>query len=324
MDRVLHAMSVFTHVVRAGSFTDAAESLGISAASASTLVRQLEARLDVMLLQRSTRSMSLTAEGSQYYKHCLTILGQMREMEEHLGGTSRFVRGRLYIEVDQEAGSVLLPSLTDFRCLHAQLDLRIEVGGEGERLIEQGIDCAIVIGHLRDSSLQCRRVGSYQAVTVASPAYLRRNGMPREVAQLHKHDFVHHSPRRSGSARHPRFHGETGTQTLRLPERTLVGDVQTVVDCATRGLALAQVGLPLVDRLLRAGELVEVLADARPAPLPIAAVYPQRRHVPMSLRAFIEWATSRFKTDALVGLPHAGTDAGEWRASCNLDHAAAA
>ncbi|PRY06165.1 LysR family transcriptional regulator [Paraburkholderia sp. BL25I1N1] len=324
MDRVLHAMSVFTHVVRRGSFTAAADSLGITAASASTLVRQLEERLDVMLLQRSTRSMSLTAEGSQYYKHCVAILSEMREMEEHLSGASRLVRGRLSVEVDQEAGSVLLPTLAEFRSLHTQLDLRIEVGGEGERLIDQGIDCAIVIGHLRDSSLQCKRVGSYQAVTVASPAYLRKNGVPRQVANLHDHEFVHYAPRRSGCARHPRFNGEAGTQTLRLAARTVVGDVQTVVNYATRGLGLAQVGLPLVSRLIAAGELVELLAYARPAVLPIVAIYPQRRHVPMSLRAFIEWATSRFETDLPTRSQQASVDANEWNPSREIGHAAAA
>ncbi|RKT10315.1 LysR family transcriptional regulator [Paraburkholderia sp. RAU2J] len=324
MDRVLHAMSVFTHVVRRGSFTAAAGSLGITAASASTLVRQLEARLDVMLLQRSTRSMSLTAEGSQYYKHCVAILSEMREMEEHLSGASRLVRGRLSVEVDQEAGSVLLPTLVEFRSLHTQLDLRIEVGGEGERLIDQGIDCAIVIGHLRDSSLQCKRVGSYQAVTVASPAYLRKNGVPRQVANLHDHEFVHYAPRRSGGARHPRFNGEAGTQTLRLAERTVVGDVHTVVNYATRGLGLAQVGLPLVSRLIEAGELVELLAYARPAALPIVAIYPQRRHVPMSLRAFIEWATSRFETDMPTRSQQTSIDASEWNPSREIGHAAAA
>lgn len=315
VDRVLHAMTVFTHVVRLGSFTAAAESLGITAPSASTLVRQLEARLGVMLLQRSTRSMSLTDEGKQYLDHCLNILCEIREMEEHLSGASRAVRGRLSVEIDHEAGVDLLSSFADFRRLHPELELRIELGGAGERLIEHGVDCAVVIGHLPDSSLQCRRVGTYRAVTVASPAYLQQNGVPRDIGALHTHEFVHHAPKPFGAARQPRFEGAAGTQPLKLRERTLASDVHLVVDYAVRGLGIAQVGLPLVAEKIEAGDLIEVLADVRPAPLPIVAVYPQRRHMPMSLRAFVEWVAHRLECGAPARPAQPYADPNAWKAA---------
>jgi LysR family transcriptional regulator, regulator for bpeEF and oprC len=300
MDRVLHAMSVFTHVVRLGSFTAAADALGVTAASTSTLVRQLEARLNVTLLQRSTRSMRLTTEGDQYYEHCLRILGEIADMEHSLGDAGKIARGKLSVDVDQEVAPLLLPLVAEFRVRYPEVDLQIGIGGDSDGLIGNGVDCAIVVGNLSDSSLRSRRIGTYHSITVASPRYLRKMGVPHNIDALRNHDFIHFIPKRFGMARHPRFSTEHNEITLRIPERISVNDASAVINYATSGLGLAQVCRSMSASEVRCGGLVEVLQDFRPRPLPIAVLYSDRRHMPMSVRAFIDWVSSKL-SDGSIG-----------------------
>jgi LysR family transcriptional regulator, regulator for bpeEF and oprC len=289
MDRVLHAMSVFTHVARMGSFTAAADALGVTAASTSTVVRQLEARLSVTLLQRSTRSMRLTTEGTQYYEHCLRVLGEIEDMEQHLKGSGEIARGLISIDVAQDVAHIILPLIVDFRTEYPNVDLRIGVEGDPQGLIDKGIDCAVVVGHLADSSLRSRKIADYRIATVASPKYLRSHGVPNSVEDLRSHTVIHYSPRPLGSVRHLRFSLDGDDIQMKLQERICVSDVQTVVNYAVNGIGIAQVCKTMVAPYLRDGRVVEVLNEFCPVPLPVAVLYSDRRHMPKSVRAFIDW-----------------------------------
>ncbi|MBU9272354.1 LysR family transcriptional regulator [Burkholderia gladioli] len=289
MDRTLQAMSVFAHIARVGSFTAAAELLGISAGSASTLVRQLEGHLGVMLLHRSTRCIRLTAEGTQYFEHCERILGEIDEMKDRLGGGGKIAKGRLAVDVDQEVAHTLLPLVPGFRAEFPDVDLRVDVGGEQDGLIANGVDCAVVVGQLADSSLRSRRVGDFHAVTVASPAYLARRGTPHGLDELHAHDVIHYTPRRFGPPREFCFGVGADEVRVKLAERICVNDARAALRYAAEGVGIAQVCRRMAAEELAAGRLVGVLEEYGPAPLPISVLYTDRRHVPMSIRAFIDW-----------------------------------
>ncbi|AMV44295.1 LysR family transcriptional regulator [Paraburkholderia caribensis] len=295
MDRTLHAMSVFSHVARLGSFTAASEMLGISAASASTLVRQLEEHLGVTLLQRSTRCVRPTTEGEQYQEHCQRILGEIEHMQQQLSGAGKIARGRLAVDVDQEVAHSVLPFVPAFRANHPEVGLRVDVGGDADGLIANGVDCAVVVGQLADSSLRSRRVGDFHAVTVASPDYLRVRGTPIDPDDLHCHDVIHYTPRRFAPPRDFRYTVDGAEARLKLVERISVNDARSAVRYAAEGIGIAQVSQRMVMEELAAGRLVSILDEYSPPPLPISVLYPDRRQVPMSIRAFIEWIQGQLR-----------------------------
>lgn len=309
MDRTLHAMSVFSHVARAGSFTAAAETLGISPASASTLVRQLEDHLGVTLLQRSTRFVRPTTEGEQYQQHCVRILGEIEDMEQELSGAGKVARGRLCVDVDPEVAYSMLPLVPDFRAAYPEVGLRVEVGGDADGLIANGVHCAVVVGPLADSSLRSRRVGDYHAVTVASPDYIAARGLPAHPEELHRHDVIHFSPRRFGPPREFRYTIDDAETRLKLAERISVNDARSAVRYAVEGVGIAQVSRRMVEKELATGRLVSVLDDSSPATLPISVLYADRRQVPMSIRAFIDWIQKQLRGSDLVTNTGAGASA---------------
>ncbi|WP_321840812.1 LysR family transcriptional regulator [Paraburkholderia bannensis] len=313
MDRTLHAMSVFSHVARTGSFTAAAETLGISAASASTLIRQLEGHLGVTLLQRSTRCVRTTTEGDEYQEHCERILGEIEEMAQHLNGSGRIARGRLSVDVDQEVADCILPLVPSFRSTYPEVGLRVDVGGEPEGLIANGVDCAVVVGNLSDSSLRIRRVGEFRAVTVASPAYLATVRPPVHPEDLNHLDVIHYSPRRFGPAREFRYSLNGAETRVRLCEKISVADARSAVRYAVEGVGIAQVCERMVAEHLATGQLVSLLDEFVPSALPISVLYADRRQIPMSIRAFIDWIQSKLQLstsgdDRVVSVADAPSD----------------
>ncbi|HDR8964299.1 TPA: LysR family transcriptional regulator [Burkholderia vietnamiensis] len=304
MDRTLHAMSVFSQVARLGSFTAAAEMLGISAASASTLVRRLEEHLGATLLQRSTRCVRLTTEGEQYQEHCQRILGEIELMQQQLSGAGKIARGRLAVDLDQEVAHSVLPFLPVFRANHPEVGLRVDVGGDADGLIANGVDCAVVVGQLADSSLRSRRVGHFHAVTVASPDYLKARGTPVDPDSLHCHDVIHYTPRRFGPVREFRYTVDGAETRLKLAERISVNDVRSAVRYAVEGVGIAQVSERMVAEELAKGTLVSILGEYGPPPLPISVLYPDRRQVPMSIRAFIDWMQTQLRDLEIASFDH--------------------
>ncbi|PVX83656.1 LysR family transcriptional regulator [Paraburkholderia unamae] len=296
MDRFLHAMSVFVHVARLGSFTSAAEALGVATGSVSTVVRQLESYLDVALLHRSTRAMRVTAEGAHYYEHCVRVLAEIDDMTLALRSTRHIAQGRLCVDIDQEVACVLLPEISKFSAAYPDVELKIAVGGEPDGLISNGVDCAIVVGNLSDSSFKCRHVGVVRTLTVASPAYLARRAIPNSPEALGDHDVVHYSPRRFGNPRPLRFAGDRSDVTVKASERLCLNDAVAVLQCVLGGAGLAQISEPIALPHLRSGRLEEVLVHHRPMASPISCVYANQRHVSMALHAFMDWTAASLKS----------------------------
>src|SRR5471030_641692 len=198
MDR-LHAMKVFTRVAEVGSFSRAADVLQIPKASATTIIQQLEAHLDIRLLQRTTRRLSLTADGAAYYEHCVRLLGDIDAVESSFHVNTRQPRGKLRLDFPAVLGrQLIMPALFEFQERYPEIELVVGMSDKPVDLIQESVDCVIRIGELQDSSLVARRIGVYQGVTVASPDYLERHGIPTMIEDLQEHAAVNYFWSRTG------------------------------------------------------------------------------------------------------------------------------
>ncbi|MFA6264867.1 MAG: LysR family transcriptional regulator [Pseudolabrys sp.] len=292
MDR-LDAMRLFTRIVERRSFTLAANDLGLPRSTVTSAVRQMEARLGVSLLQRTTRHVSPTLEGEAYYRRCLSIVAEVEDAESAFGGIAP--RGELRIDVHGSMlRRVLVPELPHF--LKAYPDLRLHIG-EGDRLVDlvrEGVDCVVRAGELRDSAMVARQIAMMDEVTVASPAYLRRHGTPRNLADFAGHLMIGFVSSATGHILPLEFMVKGKRETLILPSTVNVTGGETAIALARLGIGLMQTPRYHVLHDLKAGRLVEVLAKHPPSPTPLSVMYPQSRGLSPRVRVFIDWVAGLF------------------------------
>src|SRR6185437_11356951 len=198
MDK-LQAMSLFVRVVETGGIARAAESLRIPKATATTLLQKLEASLGVKLLNRTTRRVSVTADGAAYYTRAAAILAEVREAEESLSQHSKAPRGRLRVDTPTLiARSVIVPALPRFFAEYPDIELALACNERHFDLVAEGIDCALRIGEIDDASLVARRVGFLYFATCAAPAYIATHGLPAHPRELEQHRCINHFSPRTG------------------------------------------------------------------------------------------------------------------------------
>jgi len=294
MDR-LSAMQVFVRVVDTGGFSRAAGVLQMPKATVTTLIKNLEAHLGTRLLNRTTRRVTVTADGAAYYERCVSILGQIEETEGALGRTNSSPRGRLRIDVPVTFGRrVLVPALPDFFARYP--DIRLEVGCSDRPadLIEEGVDCVVRGGVQPDSSLVARRVGTVEFATCATPGYLATFGVPTHPNDLSRHRCINYFSGKTGRIRSWNF--IKGMDRIELePESFLAfNDGEAYLEAGLAGLGIMNTGLFLLKDSLASGALVRVLADWRAESLPVWIMYPQNRHLSAKVRVFVEWVAELF------------------------------
>jgi LysR family transcriptional regulator, regulator for bpeEF and oprC len=291
----LQAMQVFARVVETGAMTRAAESLAIPKATATTLIQQLEAALGVKLLNRTTRSVSVTTDGAAYYPRCVAILAQVKDTEESLARRHATPGGRLRVEVPTlMARLVIVPALSDFFARYPEIELQLGCSERRSDLIEEGIDCAVWSGELEDSTLIARRVGLLYFGTAASPAYLAKHGVPRHPDQLSSHRCINHFSPRTGKTFDWVFakNGERIQSALR--GQVALDDENSYVAAAESGLGIAQIPAFVLKEAMERGSLDLVLGDWVPEPVPLHVVYPQNRHLSSKIRVFVDWVAELF------------------------------
>jgi LysR family transcriptional regulator for bpeEF and oprC len=294
MDK-LQAMQVFTRIVESNSFSGAADSLQMPRSSVTTIMQNLEAHLKVRLLNRTTRRISLTADGAAYYERCARILADVEDSENAFS-TPVSPRGKLKIDMPGSIGRlVIVPALADFHRRYPDIELMLGIGDRAIDLVQDGVDCAIRIGSLPDSTLVARRIGVSEFVTVASPDYLARHGHPRTLADLDAHVAVHYFSSTNGRIVEMDFVVDGKPVEVRMRSRLAANDGDAYMQCGLRGLGLIQIPHFLARPHLESGALVEVLEPWRPAPFPVSAVYPYNRHLSPQVRAFVEWVAERFE-----------------------------
>ena len=292
MDRIL-AMETFISVVERGGFSAAAQDLRISRAMVSRHVQDLERHLGARLLHRTTRRVSLTEEGQIYYERSAHLLAELAAAEGEVGELHGRPRGRLRINGPVVFGTLYLaPAVADYMVAYPEVSIELTLNDRVVDLLEEGLDMAIRIGRLSDSSLIARRLATCRIVVVAAPAYLARRGVPQTPADLSGHDCIRYMYGEGGEIWH--FQGPDGPVAVRVHGqfRTNHGDAMRIA--ALRGTAIAALPTFIISEELASGALVRVLTDWKVAEMAVHAVYPPGRNPSAKLRSFIDFLVPRF------------------------------
>lgn len=291
----LQAMEVFVRVVDAGGFTRAADNMQLPKATVSTLIQALEQGLQVKLLHRTTRQVSVTSDGAAYYERCVRILSDVREAEESLSHNRASPSGRLRVDVSTGmASDLLIPALPDFFARYPDIRLDLGCSDRPVDLIEEGVDCAIRGGELPDSTLIARRIGVVHFVTAATPAYFEQHGKPQHPRELAEHRCINYFSSKTGKTMDWDF--VRGGETLFIPVAAClaVNDSTAYVSAGLQGLGIVQMGSYQVEALIATGRMELALEDWESTPLPMNVVYPQNRHLSAKVRVFVEWIADLF------------------------------
>lgn len=298
MDR-LFCMQVFVRVVEHGSFSRAADSLGIARSSATEALAQLERRLGTRLLHRTTRRVSATDEGLIYYDSCLRILDEVAEAEDELTGRRQCARGRLRVSVPQSfVNGVFFPALTAFLHDYPELDVEIILTDRAVNLVEEGIDCAIRGLEIPpDADLVARHMSDANWLTCASPRYCEAHGTPRTIADLARHNCIRFVSQSNGRPRDWQFTTEAGVVRHEPHGNLRLTSFDAAIRAAVAGAGVAQVPDALGVPAVVSGKLRPLLTGhLAPAP-PLMLIYPGNRYVTTKVRAFRDHMCKLFPRD---------------------------
>lgn len=296
-------IATFVSVVHAGSFTVAAAQVGLTRSAVGKSIARLEERLQVRLLNRSPRSLSLTDDGKAFFDRCVQILDDLEETEQAMAQRSAAPHGRLRISVPSALGHQhLLPVLATYLEAWPQVSVNVSFGDRYVDLVDEGVDIALRIGGPRvDSSLIARTVAHERLMICAAPAYLARRGTPRTVDALNAHEclfFAH------GSRPTPwTFKGVDAAMTS--AGRLQMNSAQAIQEMAVAGLGIANLPTYLIEDDLRSGRLVQLLRNVEREGDAIRVLYPARQHLSPKVRLFIDLLASRWTPQPPweIGLP---------------------
>lgn len=290
MDRI-RAMQIFARVVESHSFAGAAKSLSIPRSTVSRTIQDLEALLGASLLQRTTRTLSLTPGGSLYYDHCLRVLNEVEAVEARFSTHAYQPRGKLRIDMTASfARQIVLPALAQFQARYPEIDVVLTLGDRTVDLIQEGVDCVVRSGVPENSALLvARKVGSFAWLVCASPGYLAKNGRPQSLEDLQQHQLIEFHSGRSGRSIDWRFIVDGEERTIAVRGKLAVNDTDAYLACGLEGLGLIRIADYLAAPHLRAGRLVQVLEQYAGPAVPLSVIYPQSRHLSSTVRAFAGW-----------------------------------
>ncbi|MCD2512532.1 LysR family transcriptional regulator [Comamonas endophytica] len=294
MDR-FDAMQAFARVVETGSFTKAAMTLHMSKTSVTQLVQQLEARLRVRLLHRTTRRVNVTADGAAYYERVVRVLADVDDAETSLSGAAVSPRGRLRVDVPSPfARLILVPALRDFHARYPDIQLDLGVSDRMVDIIGENVDCVVRGGQLTDQSLMHRHIGDLQLGVYAAPEYLALAGKP-----LHPHELqdTHHRIVGFHWARHGRaasyaMHCAGESIEVRGRHALSVDDGNAYLAAGLAGLGVLWLPEYMAAAHRQSGELVALFEDWQLEPMPLYLAFPPHRHVSAKLRVFMDWVAA--------------------------------
>lgn len=300
MDK-LDTLRLFVRIVERGSFVRAAADMQIPRSTATEAIKQLEARLKVRLIQRTTRVLSPTLDGEAFYQRCVRILGEIDEAEHAFSGA--LPSGLLRVDVHGAmARRLLLPHLPAFLGRYPDLQMHI---GEADRwvdLVREGVDCVVRVGELTDSGMIVRRLGEMAEATAASADYLARHGVPLTPDQLDGHAMIGFISSRTGAMLPLEFTVDGRPRMISLPARITVTGADTSAALAYLGFGIIQAPRHRLDHDFASGALVEILAAYAPAKLPISVLYPHSRQLSPRVRVFVDWLVETIGTDQVKSL----------------------
>jgi LysR family transcriptional regulator for bpeEF and oprC len=292
---LLQSMRLFARLAELGSFTKAAESLDIGRPQVTRYIQELETSLGVRLFQRTTRKVALTAEGERFYERVQEILADISAATTMFDRSGATLAGRLRVDIPTAFAQLkFIKSLKEFTAAYPGINVVLGVTDRAVDLIGEGIDCALRIGDLPDSSLIARPIAMATMVTCAAPAYLHEHGEPETLDDLASHQGVNFLSGQSNRALPWHFSVKGQDRVFVSNTGITVNESNAYVQCGVSGFGIIQAPGIAVAEHLDSGDLVEILKRYRPAPRPVTLLYPSRTHLAPQVQVFIEWLQERF------------------------------
>jgi LysR family transcriptional regulator for bpeEF and oprC len=291
----LHGVLVFLSVVETRNFSETARSLGVSTSAVSAAVLRLEQKLAVRLLNRTTRRVSPTPEGLEFYQRCKQIIADLEQAEISVSRSGRLPSGRLRIGMPSALGLMwVIPRLPEFVKAYPTVSLEIVIGDFIVGSNREGLDATIQVGELPSSRMIVRKLTSVDYVVCASPKYLDARGAPQDPGELKDHDCLSYRRPRNGQIRQWRFARGKSIELCNVTGFMTFNSGEALISAAAAGLGLIQVAEYYAQADLESGRLVEVLADYKSRAYDISVVFQQRKRMAPRLRVFIDFMIDLF------------------------------
>ena len=293
MDRFAD-LQTFVHIVTAGSISGAAAHMDVAKSAVSRRLAELEERLGVQLLRRTTRRLSLTESGRGFYERCLRILADLEEAEQGVLQAHAALRGTLRVALPLSFGLLhLAPAIQDFMVLHPSVEFELDFNDRHVDLMQEGFDVAIRIAQLQDSSLIARRIAPIRQVVCASPAYFATHGRPQQPADLTQHVCLAYSNLANpGTWAYQQADGRRGT--VKIPIRLKSNNGDFLINAALAGHGIVMQPTFYVHQAIASGTLIPVLTEIQWPEINAYALYPSTRHLSTRVRAFVDFVAARF------------------------------
>ncbi|MFJ3482981.1 LysR substrate-binding domain-containing protein [Pseudomonas sp. NPDC090202] len=288
----MELLKTFVRVAELSSFTQASDALGLPRSSVSEQIRTLEALLDTRLLLRTTRKVQTTPDGQVLYERSKDLLAQMDELESLFRQDNAALSGRLRVDMPTAvARRLVMPRLGEFMARHPQIDLEISSTDRRVDLVREGFDCVMRVGELSDTTLVARPVGHFNMINCVSAGYAQRFGVPQSLDDLQQHRLINYVPAFGASPALFEYHRDGKDHRLAMPCSVTVNNIEAYEASCLGGLGIIQVPRLARQHHLNRGELIEILPDFRPSPMPVSLLYAHRRHLPERCRVFMDWLT---------------------------------
>ena len=295
------AMQAFVRVVEAGTFTKAADLMSLPKPTVTRLIQDLEKQLDTKLLNRTTRKVTVTVDGAVYYEQASRLLGEVDELEASMSRAKASPRGKLRVDVPSSLGlSVIIPALPDFYARYPDIKLELGVSDRPIDILTENVDCVVRAGAIADQSLVARRIGEFYLMACASPAYLKRHGVPQHPKELENaHQLVRYML--ANNKMHTlKMYKDGETVEVRGKHQIAVNDSHAGVAAGVAGLGILFTLTFLVQNHISEGTLEPLFTSWSTEAKPIFIVYPPNRHLSNKVRVFVDWIAELFAKHDLM------------------------
>lgn len=300
MDRILQ-MQIFVRVAELGSFSRAAEQLGLPKTSVSEAVQQLEHRLGSRLLHRTTRRVELSSDGQQFLRRCSELLREFDELQQLFKPGDQQLSGVLRIDMPTGlAKNLVLPNLPAFLQQHPDLQLQLSSTDRRVDLIAEGFDAIVRVGELKDSSLIARPLGQMKQINCVSPVYIQRFGTPTRLEDLARHQLVNYSQQLTTQKAEFEYLDGAVLQRIRMPSQITVNNAEAYSAACLAGLGLIQLPESGARPYLHSGQMIQVLADFNAPAMPVNLLYAHRKLMSRNLRVFSGWLGQLFQAGSVA------------------------
>ena len=294
----IESIKRFVRVAELGSFTKAADALGLPKASVSLAVQQLENNLKTQLLHRTTRIVQLTPDGQVFYERSKDVLAEMDELSSLFQDDKASLSGVIRVDMSTPmARNLVIPNLPEFLNRYPSINVDISSTDRRVDLITDGLDCVVRTGNLSESGLIARHLGELSQANYVSPSYIAEHGEPVTLADLKKHWLIHYNV--NPSARFDAFEFWDGKicHKIKMQSRLSVNNVDTYRTACLAGLGIMQAPYLGAQQMLHEGKLIEVIKDFRAPAMPVSILYPHRRNISKGIRIFMDWLSELIETE---------------------------